>query len=63
MIAEALMARDVDQTPMVLSSLPLCSGTTIQTPIAISSMKTGMQNLAYNMSRLVVLERGGLAAG
>ena len=28
-----------------------------------ASMKIGMQNLAYNMRRLIVLERGGLAAG
>ena len=31
--------------------------------IARASMKIGMQNLAYNMRRLVVLERSGLATG
>ena len=31
--------------------------------IARASMKIGMQNLAYNIRRLVVLERGALAAG
>jgi hypothetical protein len=31
--------------------------------IARASMKIGMQNLAYNMRRLVVLERSAWAAG
>jgi len=31
--------------------------------IARASMKIGMQNLTYNMRRMVVLERNGLAAG
>lgn len=31
--------------------------------IAPAAMKIGMQNLAYNMRRLVVLERSAVAAG
>ena len=31
--------------------------------IVRAKMKIGMQNLTYNMRRLVVLERSGLAAG
>lgn len=31
--------------------------------IVRATVKIGMQNLAYNMRRLVVLERGALAAG